>query len=262
MTPKTGTSHGHREDLMKVAIITPYYRESPDILMQCHESVLSQTHSCTHYLVADGYPQTFVDALDAMHIRLPKAHADNGNTPRAIGSLSAINQGFDAIAYLDADNWYSPAHIESLVDMHRQTGAVVCVSGRSIHRMDGSMLMESDAGDGDDYFDTSCLLLTRKAFSLTPFWALMPRLLSPVCDRIFWQAIRRKGYRWRCTERATVAFRSQYIDHYVQKNEVPPPGAKGDMMKEMAQRWNGLSEEERKLYCDQMDLKLQIGNMN
>ena len=33
-------------------------------------------------------------------------------------------------------------------------------------------------------------------------------------------------------------------------------------MKEMAQKWNGLSEEERNLYYDQMDLKLHVGSVN
>ena len=247
---------------MKVAVITPYYRESLEILLQCHESVVSQTHPCTHYLVADGYPNGAVDMLDAMHIKLPVAHDDNGNTPRAIGSLSAINQGFDAIAYLDADNWYYSDHIESLVDLHLQTGATVCVSGRSIHRMDGSMLMASDPDDSNTFFDTSCLLLTRKAFSLAPFWALMPRVLSGICDRIFWQAILKQGCSWCCTNKATMAFRSQYMNDYQLNNEVPPPGAKGDIMKEMAQKWNELPEEERNMHCDQMDMRLHIGSVN
>ena len=247
---------------MKVAVITPYYRESPEILLQCHESVVSQTHPCTHYLVADGYPKEAVDRLDAMHIRLPKAHSDNGNTPRAIGSLSAINQGFDAIAYLDADNWYRSDHVESLVDLHRQTGATVCVSGRSIHRMDGSILIASDPDNSNEFFDTSCLLLTRKAFNLAPFWALMPHVLSGICDRIFWQAILKQGYSWHCTNKATMAFRSQYRIHYEFINEVPPPDSKEGILKDIAQKWNGLPEEERNLYCDQMDLKLHIEGVN
>lgn len=247
---------------MKVAVITPYYREPLEILLQCHESVVSQTHPCTHYLVADGYPNEAVEELDVMHVSLPVAHDDNGNTPRAIGSLSAINQGFDAIAYLDADNWYRSDHIESLVDLHRQTGATVCVSGRSIHRMDGSILMASDPDDCNDFFDTSCLLLTRRAFSLAPFWALMPRVLSGICDRIFWQAIVKLGCSWRSTNKATMAFRSQYRYHYLLKNEIPPPGSKGNIMKEMTQKWNELPEDERTMYCDQMDMKLHIGSVN
>src|SRR3990172_6396080 len=104
-----------RENLegpMRVAVITPYYKAREDWLTRCHESVRAQTHPATHILVADGTPESYVDGWEAQHIVLMKNHGDFGDTPRAVGSVSAIGQGFDAIAYLDADNWYAPEHIE------------------------------------------------------------------------------------------------------------------------------------------------------
>src|SRR5262245_29299152 len=100
----------------RVAVVTPYYQEKLEVLRDCLASVAKQTFRCDHFVVADGHPQELV--TPAEHIILPRAHHDNGNTARAIGSLSAMNQDYDAVAYLDADNWYYPNHIESMVLLH------------------------------------------------------------------------------------------------------------------------------------------------
>ena len=104
---------------MRVAVITPYHAEPDAYLEACHASVASQSFGCTHFMVSDGRPAPRVDGFDCQHIRLPRAHADYGCTPRGIGSISAIGQGFDAICYLDADNWVTDDHVE----VHRRTAA-------------------------------------------------------------------------------------------------------------------------------------------
>ncbi len=147
---------------MKVAIVTPYHVEPLDILKRAHDSVVAQTVSCTHYMVADGHARDEVDTWTVRHIRLPGEHGNNGNTPRAIGSLDAVGLGFDAIAFLDADDWYEPDHIEGLLAHHRETGANLLTRGRVIHAIDGSvMLPEGERGDGTETADTSTLLFTR-----------------------------------------------------------------------------------------------------
>ena len=212
---------------MRVAVITPYYQESRDVLAKCHQSVAAQSHPCTHFMVADGHPRPEVSEWAVDHVILPAAHGDNGNTPRSIGSLTAINQGFDAIAYLDADNWFAPDHIASLAALHAKTGAAVCTSARTIHRGDGTFMYRDTAGsDGETFADTSCLFLTRAAFRLAPLWAMMPKALGPVCDRMIWKAIVARDLPRAHTGQATLAFRSQYAAHYRHINEDPPPGAK------------------------------------
>ena len=47
---------------MKVAVVSAYYKESPQVLQRCIDSVAGQTHRCTHFLVSDGHPQAIVDA--------------------------------------------------------------------------------------------------------------------------------------------------------------------------------------------------------
>lgn len=214
---------------MQVGIITPYFRESLDVLRNCHESVRGQTHACVHFLVADGSPRPEVSDWAVQHVILSKSHADGGNTPRAIGSLSAMNQGFDAIAYLDADNWYYPGHVEAMIELHKQTGAAVCTASRTIHRLDGSlMFVDSDDSDGCNHVDTSCFFLTKPAFRLLPIWAMMPTQLGPICDRVIWDLIRSLGLQYAHSPEPTVAFRTQYEIHYQYVGETPPAGAKSN----------------------------------
>ncbi|MEK6943053.1 MAG: glycosyltransferase [Nanoarchaeota archaeon] len=169
----------------KIGVITPYHLESNDVLNQCHESVLRQTYPCQHILVADGHPNNIIDSWDASHIILPVQHSDNGDTPRTIGSICAANEGYDAIAYLDADNWFYPEHIESMVSLYEKTTADVCTSRRSIHRLDGSLMFIDGESDGDKFSDTSCIFLTKNAFTLSLIWAFIPNEISPFCDRFF-----------------------------------------------------------------------------
>jgi hypothetical protein len=233
---------------MRVAVITPYYRELPEILQQCHASVAGQSHSCKHFLVADGHPDPQAGAWPVEHLVLSKPHGDSGNTPRAIGSLSAMNQGYDAIAYLDADNWYYRNHIEAMVEMHLRTGAWVCTGTRTIHRFDGS-LMYADRyeSDGKDMVDTSCLFITRAAFRVLPIWAMMPLELAPICDRIIWRAIQTRRYSCAHLPEPTVAFRTQYECHYQGLGEQPPPGTKSNAEStgKAFQWWNSLTAEQR-----------------
>src|SRR4051794_24560005 len=95
-----------RSAFMKIAVITPFHKTPTPWLEQCLVSVARQTVPCTHFLVCDGdEPHDITIPASVKVLRLPDAHRDFGNTPRAIGSVSAISQGFDAIAYLDSDNW-------------------------------------------------------------------------------------------------------------------------------------------------------------
>ena len=233
---------------MRVAVITPYYRESLDILRHCHESVRHQTHSCEHFMVADGFPSQDVAGWTVQHISLSQPHQDVGNTPRGIGALSAVNQGFDAIAFLDADNWYYPQHIEEMLRLHRKTGAAVCTASRTIHRLDGSLMFADRESDGDSHVDTSCFFVTRPAFAVLPLWATMPTQLGPIGDRFFWHAIKARKLACAQCEKPTVAFRTQYECHYASLGETPPAGARSkvDAINRAWVWWRSQSEEARR----------------
>ena len=239
---------------MRVAVVTPYFRESDDVLRQCLDSVSAQTCPATHILVADGFAKDWVARSVSHHIALPgSGHGDNGNLGRAVGAAIAIAEGYDAIALLDADNWYQPDHIASLLTRHEQTGAPICTSARSLHRMDGSLLRATDPeSDGIGFADTSCLLYLKPAFALLPLWGLMPRKFGPICDRVMWAAVQSRKIKTAHSGRPTMAFRTVYCNHYKAAGEAPPQNCKAPSeIEELVAAWNALSDEERSriLFC-------------
>lgn len=239
---------------MRVAVVTPYFREADDVLRQCLDSVSAQTCPATHIVVADGFPKDWVSRSVSRHVVLPGGgHGDNGNLGRAVGAAIAISEGHDAIALLDADNWYQPDHISSLVALHEQTGAILCTSARSLHRMDGSVLKALDPeSDGLNFADTSCLLYLSKAFALLPLWGLMPRKFGPICDRIMWAAVKSRKIQTAHSGLPTMAFRTSYCNHYRSAGEAPPYDCKAPLeIETLVAAWNALPDEERSriLFC-------------
>jgi hypothetical protein len=210
---------------MRVAVVTPYFREPLDWLRQCHASVRAQTHACTHVMVADGHPQSEVAGWPGLrHIALPTSHGDYGDTPRAIGSIEAIGAGFDAIAYLDADNAYAPDHIESLVELQRRTGAAFCSSSRYLCRIDGSIMAECLNSDGETFADTNCMFFGRPAFRMVAAWVLMPDFAHALCDRVVFHAIKDAQLQTAHTGRPTVYYRAKLPGFYRNLGEPVPAG--------------------------------------
>ena len=211
---------------MKVAVITPYFNTPLEWLHQCHLSVKAQTYPCTHFIVADGQPHNEVDSWDAQHIKLPVNAADYGDTPRGVGSVVAIGLGFDAIAYLDADNWHAPEHINILLELHKKTRAAVVTAARNLHRLDGTLLGKCFEVDGTRFVDTNCLFLTRAAFDIIPVWWLMPPRFHAIDDRVVWANIMKRNFSRAHSEKTTVAYRTAFANHYRNFGEEPPEGAK------------------------------------
>lgn len=211
---------------MKVAVITPYYKEPLEMLQRAHDSVAAQTHTCTHYMIADGHPQTEVDTWQVRHLALPKAHHNNGNTPRATGTLDAIENDFDAIAYLDADNWFEPNHIAHLVEGQHSTNSDMVSSGRVIHGINGDILLPTgEQGDGKETADTSTLLFSKAAFPVLPLWGTMPDELGPNCDRYIFKGAQALGCAHHHTGEPTMHFTSRYAPHYRAAGRPIPPEA-------------------------------------
>ena len=211
---------------MKVAVITPYWNESVDTLARCIASVQAQTHVCRHWLVADGRPSAAIDTHPVEHVILDSAHADNGNTPRGIGAVSALNSGYDAVAFLDADNWFEPDHVRSCVELAEQSDAAVIFTSRVIVFPDGERCHFEDEDVLDRRaVDTSSMFITRTAAFLLPCWALMDPICSPICDRVMFRLIELHSVRVAWTGRATVRYESRWPDHFEAMNREPPADA-------------------------------------
>jgi hypothetical protein len=205
-----------------VAVITPYYKEPLTKLQRCHESVMRQGPNVRHYMIADGFPQAELDQWNITHVKLSQAHGDNGNTPRGIGGMVAFAQGFDALAYLDADNWFEDTHIRSMRRTQHQTGAAVVCSWRTVVLPDGSVVERLDPEDRKKtHVDTSCFMITREVAFLASLWAKMPQTLGPICDRIFLGSASEAEPNLSWTHKQTVFFESNYTLHYRMAGRVP-----------------------------------------
>lgn len=209
-----------KQNPFKIAVITPYHTEDAATLERMRASVVAQTVPCVHYMIADGHPSPDVirwhEAAESTlrHIILPREHTNNGNTPRAIGCFSAMAEGVDAIAFLDADNWYEPDHLEKLVAEHQATGADVVTSGRVIHAIDGTPLPVLEQDEGARFFDTSTIMVTVGVFGVLPLWGTMPRELGPNCERFMFHAFKAHGCTHSHAGAPTLHFTSRYAPHY------------------------------------------------
>lgn len=208
---------------MKVAVVTPYYKEPPSTLRRCLDSVAAQTHpDVRHCMVADGHPQPDVTQAypGVLCINLPVAHGDYGNTPRGVGALCALSEGADLVCFLDADNLFEPDHVASVVAVYEKARA----EGRPLDAvfayrhvfLPGHPLLRLE--DPDDlahrHVDTSCITLARSAAFLWPAWGLIPRGSAAVCDRMMLALMRHHQLRMAWTGRHSVLYESNWAVHY------------------------------------------------
>jgi hypothetical protein len=96
---------------MSYVIVTPYFRESPELLRRCIDNVAAQTVAIEHILVADGIPPDWIDETNVRHLRLDRSYADFGDTPRAVAALPAVSGAAAGFGFLDGDNWLEPGYI-------------------------------------------------------------------------------------------------------------------------------------------------------
>lgn len=213
---------------MKVAVITPFYQPRQAWLAQCHASVRAQTHPCTHFLVSDGGGENPLKDFSGQFLLLKRNHHDYGDTPRAVATMMAIGQGFDAITYLDDDNWLYPDHVERLVTLHQQTQAPVCTCARELVDLDGTHLGSCVESDGVEFNDTNCYLFTRAAYSALAAWVVKPAPLRGVGhgDFYLWRLLLQTGLKRARQPQATVAYRTTWPGHYTRHQRPVPAGAK------------------------------------
>ena len=234
---------------MRVAVVTPYYQESDQTLERCLGSVRRQDQPATHILVADGHPRELVENAGVRHLRLDRAHADAGNVARGTGALLAVAEEFDAIAFLDADNWFDDTHVSSCIQAAHSTAALpdFVVARRRLCRADGSLLSGPDrAEDQGQHVDTSCFFLLRSSFHVAARWAAIPKALSEVGDRVFLKLLIAENLRANRCSSTTVNYLCTYRAPYLAANEEPPPWAKPDPNPtRFASWWRSLSPSER-----------------
>jgi len=240
---------------MKAAVITPYYKEDISILRRCHLSVRDQEMPCRHFMVADGFPNEIVSGWDCEHIVLSKSHADTGNTPRAIGSISAMNQGYQLLLMLDADNWYCPDHASEAIRIKRDYPQTdIAALRRYMVLPDGTPLPDSTEDIENTHVDTSCFAFFESAFGILPLWALMPTFLGAIGDRIMLAGIRQKDLRITWSEKKTCYYTSNYRGSYLAVGRKPPQQTNDADMKTMAR----MIEEQNQQITERTGIKIQL----
>ena len=208
------------------AVITPYYKESIQVLKRCHLSCLQQNGDwpLRHVMVADGHTREKIDGWDVDHIKLPKSHGDIGNTPRCIGAISAINQGYWPILFLDADNWFQPWHFNTIGKLRQShPSADVLAMGRICALPDGTPIPGVPQEDLEHrHVDTSCYVFYPTAFRVLQLWGMMPPYLGPIGDRFIRESITELGLILAGTHQPSVVFTAHYSWAYEAVNRQIP----------------------------------------
>ncbi len=234
---------------MRIAVVTPYYQEPREYLQRNLASVREQTYPADHIMVADGFAQDWLDDEPLRHLRLDRGHADYGNTPRAVGAILAASEGYDGVCFLDADNWFSPEHVESCVETLVDSGADYVHTLRQLVRDNGTVM---PLGVGEDvtgqHVDTNCYCLSRGAFHTLSRWALMPKQMASLGDRFYLQSLRKEGLSSAGTGRKTVNYLCTWAPMYRAIGEQPPAFAKEYIDGQAVGHWlAGLDARERVL---------------
>lgn len=210
---------------LKVAVITPYYRSDVPKLMRCCESVAKQTYACDHILVADGEVQDVFAQYNITHMQLPHNVGNSGATPRGLGGQYAFVQGYDVVAFLDADNWYEPNHIEKAVKLLAQDRCDVVFASRHVVFPDGEVLHERDPQDEkSEHVDTNCYVFSKRVAYLMAVWAMWPKEFGVGEDRVMRLVISRKKIKAMRMLAKTVWYETNWAIHYnlAKKKPVAP----------------------------------------
>lgn len=210
--------------MLKIAVITPYYKESIEQLRKCHDSVMLQGENVTHFFISDGIPNPVLDTWNCVHIKLPTSLNDYGDTPRGIGAAIASAQNYDGICFLDADNWYEPEHISNIRIIQQQTNASVISIARNLYlKENGQFLGKCVESDGIHFVDTSCYFFHKSAFDICRHWLFKAEGMGVIDDRIIWAEVLRKNARRSHIDIPTVNYMTDFACHYEQFGLIAPP---------------------------------------
>lgn len=231
-----------------VAVITPYCREPVETIEECVKSVASQTVDCRHYLIADLPSMVFNDLWQVhKHIAIGGPHWDYGGTPRGLGALLAVSEGADAICFLDADNSFDPDHVEVCLNAARSKPYVDYVAARRRIVLPDGTLVNCQDEPIEQHVDTSCYFFLPGSFHALPRWALQPREVTILGDRLFLAGLR--GLRYAATDRPTVTYTSSWRVHYELAGVTPPSYAKPNAdWQPLVEWWRALTVQERTAY--------------
>jgi glycosyltransferase involved in cell wall biosynthesis len=219
----------------RVAVITP--TTGTKYLDECLSSVSNQTYkNIQHFVVIDG-PEYKDKALEVLHnhkdktiLTLPENTGAGGyNGHRIYGSIPFLINT-DYVMFLDEDNWISPNHVESLVDVINE-GNDWAFSLRKIYDGDGNFICTDDCenlglwptciNENELFVDVGAYFLpTSIAVQIAPLWYRRARHPDeqPEVDRLIMQVLLQYGFKYNTNGRYTLNYRVGNRSDSVQKD--------------------------------------------
>ena len=227
----------------RYAIVTPYYREDRSLLERCIRSVQAQTVPADHFLIADGFPQDWIDNEAVRHLKLDHNHADYGNTPRTMGALMAVSEGYQGIGFLDADNWFETNHIAGCMAASlRNEACDYVIAQRNLCRPDGSVINVVEDEPISVHVDTNCFFLLPGSYHVIPHFSLVPVEMSQFGDRIFYLSLQARKLNAEIAPGKTVNYHCLWEAIYHAIGETPPPDAKKSIACRPIKDWLNLQD--------------------
>jgi glycosyltransferase involved in cell wall biosynthesis len=220
-------------DPRRVFVITPTYKTPEAWLKRCIESVKAQTiGKVMHIIINDGDPDfRHPDYFPGDVLQQPR-HNNYGDTPRWVGVECATQRDATVIAFLDADNWYEPDHLETALATAIDQMASVVATKRSLFTLDEQKIAECPDCGTQRFTDTSAMVFTHLSFSVLQHWRNMQSWQHAIADRIIWHKAIQSTPAVAYTRRATLNYRCTHKIFYDRYGLPVPDGVKTSMQVE------------------------------
>lgn len=204
---------------MKTYCITPIYDPDVNYLKQNIESVRSQTVKTQHLLVFDGIPKNKEELYDNIDftgievIELPKCHSDYGDTPRALGAISAFNRDADAVFWLDDDNWIEPNHAK-IMTQELSNNFPITTCQRNICTLEGEIMGLCFETNPNQFIDMNCYMIHKSVKNICSVLWLMNPEHHIFDDKVLFANIKQNKIPFKYYDTPTVNYRTNFNFHY------------------------------------------------
>jgi hypothetical protein len=88
-----------------------------------------------------------------------------------------------------------------------------------------------------EHVDTNCFFMLPGSYHVIHHFGIMPRQLSPICDRIFYAAVRTAKLTFAVVPHKTVNYHCLWSSLYAAIGEKPPAGAKPNIDMAPVDQW-------------------------
>ena len=128
------------------------------------------------------------------------------------------------------------------------------IAKRRLLRLDGTPFTVPDE---PDHVDTSCYWFLEGSFHLVHFWVTQAVEVAPLCDRVYYAAIKSRNLALCEARKITVNYTYPYEGLYLSLGETPPPGAKKVINTRPIYEWlRDLDPRKRRLVAERCGVDL------